>query len=384
MNARLLDRRIRSEARRLVKTARFALAVDPKLRGKGDKVASATAALEASLASRDPAAMRARLPVLDALVTDLIQVPRKSTVIQYIESIGAAVLIALALRAFVVEAFKIPSSSMYPTLEINDHIFVNRFIYGVRIPWTMTKLFSLRAPRRGEVIVFNYPCDPDRDYIKRVIATEGQTVEVRCNVVYVDGVAVPSRLVDANCVYLDHHDAEGEGAARDDSMKYPDEDADGWYPRKCSRYDETVDGRVYSTFHDRDRVERDRRLAAGTLTEGDGLDFPRSKNLPNCHDAHDVAKEYPPQVLGTIVETKPDGEAKACEPHMHYVVPPGHVFVQGDNRNNSNDSRVWGAVPVANIKGKALFTWLSFQTFELTKPWKLDGIRFDRIGSFVK
>src|SRR3569623_1486180 len=139
MNARLLDRRNRSEARRLVKTTRFAHAVDPKLRGKGDKVASATAAREASRASRDPRAMRAGLPVLDALVSDLIQVPRESTVVQYIESIGAAVLLALALRAFVVEAFKIPSSSMYPTLEINDHIFVNKFIYGLRIPYTSTK-----------------------------------------------------------------------------------------------------------------------------------------------------------------------------------------------------------------------------------------------------
>src|SRR3569623_278343 len=324
MNAALLDHRVRREARVLVKEARAALGVKRGLRGKGGDLESVTSGMEGSLATRDLSGVRAQLPALDALVKR----PPKSTARDYVESIGAAILIALALRAFVVEAFKIPSSSMYPTLEIGAHIFVNKFIYGVRIPWTMTKLFSLRAPRRGEVIVFNYPCDPDRDYIKRVIATEGQTVEVRCDVVYVDGVAVPSRLVDANCVYLAHHDAEGEGAARDDAMKYTDEDADGWYPRKCSRYDETVDGYVYSTFHDRDRVERDQRLAAGTLTEGDGLDFPRSKNLPNCHDAHDVAKEYPPQVLGTIVETKPDGEAKACEPHMHYVVPPGHVFVR--------------------------------------------------------
>ena len=137
--------------------------------------------------------MRASLPVLDALVDELVKRPPKSTTRDYVESIGAAILIALALRAFVIEAFKIPSSSMYPTLEIGDHIFVNKFIYGVRIPWTNDEV--LRAPRpaarRGDRV--QYPCDTDRDYIKRVVALAGDTVEVRCNVVYVNGKAIPTQ-----------------------------------------------------------------------------------------------------------------------------------------------------------------------------------------------
>jgi len=386
MNAAILDRRVRREARILVKEARAALGVKRGLRGKGGDLETVTAGMEGSLSNSDLAGVRTQLPVLDALVDELVKRPPKSTARDYVESIGAAILIALALRAFVVEAFKIPSSSMYPTLEIGDHIFVNKFIYGVRIPWTMTKLFELRSPKRGEVIVFIYPCDPDRDYIKRVIATAGQTVEVRCNVVYVDGVAVPSHLEDPNCSYRDHHDSSEGDTPPGASMKYPDEDDEGWYPKKCSRYSETVDGRTYNTFHDRDRPDRERRLAEGTLTDGDSRDFPLHDHSPppSCASSEDGVRNAQTQTLGQIVMVKSENDAKVCEPREHYVVPEGHVFVQGDNRNNSNDSRFWGSVPLDNIKGKALFIWLSYERFDIFKPWKLDGIRFDRIGSFVK
>src|SRR3982750_338780 len=189
-----LDRRVKKEATILVREARAALSLKRGLRTKAGDLAYVTGEVEKGPPEKDPKQVRRSLPILDALVDELVKRPPKSTTRDYVESIGAAILIALALRAFVIEAFKIPSSSMYPTLEINDHIFVNKFIYGVRIPWTMTKLFELRGPKRGEVIVFIYPCDPDRDYIKRVIALAGDSVEVRCNVVYVNGKANPFKM----------------------------------------------------------------------------------------------------------------------------------------------------------------------------------------------
>src|SRR4051794_37844267 len=220
MRAATLDRRIRKEAAILVRDARAALSMKKGLRGKGGDLETVTSEVEKGLANKDLTKVRRQLPVLDALVDELVKRPPKSTTRDYVESIGAAVLIALALRAFVIEAFKIPSSSMYPTLEIGDHIFVNKFLYGIRIPWTNTKLFELRAPRRGEVIVFVQPCEPDRDYIKRVVATAGETIEVRCNVVYVDGKAVQNELV------------EGDGCTYDDY----DELNKKWSTRECSRY----------------------------------------------------------------------------------------------------------------------------------------------------
>src|SRR5438094_10492028 len=162
MRTRSIDRRVRREGTLRVREARGALALKRGLRGKAGDLAAATADVEGALDARDWQRVRRGLPALDSLVDELIKRQPKSTMRDYVESIGAAVLIALALRAFVIEAFKIPSSSMYPTLEIGDHIFVNKFIYGVRIPWTNTKLFELREPHRGEVIVFMQPCQTDR------------------------------------------------------------------------------------------------------------------------------------------------------------------------------------------------------------------------------
>jgi signal peptidase I len=370
MRAASLDHRVRKEAELLTREARTALAFKRNLRGKAGELAIAVKDVDAALTARDYHKVRRGLPALDALVDEVIKRPDKSTTRDYIESIVAAILIALALRAVVLEAFKIPSSSMYPTLEINDHIFVNKFIYGIRIPFTTIKLFEWRKPRRGEVIVFIQPCEPDRDYIKRVVATEGETVEVRCNVVYVDGKAVEHKLV------------KGEGCSYDDQ----DESTLKWSSRDCSEYAERVDGHEYLTYHDPGRPLRDERLAReGGLLSGDNRDFPLIDHShlppPSCPmQADGLPSGTHNQKPGEIVVTRQS--APACELQMHYVVPPGHVFVMGDNRNNSNDSRYWGSVPIENIKGKALFIWLSYGKVEGMDF--LRSLRFDRIGNFVK
>ena len=364
MRTTSLDRRVRKEATLLVREARTALSLKRGLRGRGEELQRATTDVAKALDAKDMQRVREGLPVLDALVDDLIKRPGKSTTRDYVESIGAAILIALALRAFVIEAFKIPSSSMYPTLEIGDHIFVNKFIYGVRIPWTQTKFFEVRKPERGEVIVFMQPCQLDRDYIKRVVAIGGDTVEIRCNVVYVNGKAVPSKLIQAEgCEYQDRN-----------------EDSSDWFTRHCSRYRETVGDLDYDTYHDADRPNAEEEARKGR-PHADGRDFPAfDRKLLNCSNQKDFdSRPAKNQLPGEIVTTDPNPKSP-CAPQLHYVVPKNHVFVLGDNRNNSNDSRVWGSVPIENIKGKALFIWLSYSHWG---PVDWSGIRWGRIGNFV-
>jgi signal peptidase I len=314
--------------------------------------------------------MRQRLVALDDLVDEHLAFARKSTAREYAESIGVAVLIALFLRAFVVEAFKIPSGSMIPTMEIGDHIFVNKFIYGLRIPWTRTRFFEWRHPRRGEVIVFINPCEPDKDFIKRIVALAGDTVEVRCDILYVNGVAIPSKsTVGEECLYWDRK-----------------EDGGPWVEENCSRYVETLDGVTFDTVHPPERPERDdERHAAGEgaygRVSGDG-DFPEVPNLrmPICPASTDPrTPEQKVAALGKVQESVPEnGRYRGpCKPQKRYVVPKGHVFVMGDNRENSSDSRRWGPVPLENIKGKALFIWWS------SKPEEQGGVQWQRIGKVV-
>jgi signal peptidase I len=112
---------------------------------------------------------------------------RKSLVREYAESIVIAVILALFIRAFMVQAFKIPSGSMEDTLLVGDHLLVNKFIYGPKIPFTDTRMFSIRDPRRDDVIVFEYPEDPSKDFIKRVIGVPGDVVQGINKNVYVNG-----------------------------------------------------------------------------------------------------------------------------------------------------------------------------------------------------
>ena len=381
MKAARLDRRVRKEARLLLRQARAlrrkprdpALPKSPKLEGLGQAIG----AMEAAVEARDPAAMRAELPRLDAIVDDLSAGHGKSTVREYVESIGVAIGIALILRAFVVEAFKIPSSSMIPTMEIGDHIFVNKFIYGVRIPWTRTKLFEVRPPRRGEVIVFMNPCIPDKDYIKRIVAVAGDTVEMRCSELYINGERVKQDLIQSKgCRYYDYDEISGS-----------------WPLKQCSRYRETIGDATYEAFYDEVRPMHDsQRQAMGSsvasyaeLHNNYNHDFPElfadagdrldDERRPNCNKMGPEATEHPPVVGKIVRQTDLTQARRTCAPQMHYVVPDGYVFAMGDNRDNSNDSRTWGPVPVENIKGKALFIWWSSS--------EKAGVRFDRMGQIV-
>lgn len=211
---------------------------------------------------------------------------RKSEVREYAESILVAVAVAMALRAFVVEAFKIPSGSMIPTLQVGDHIFVNKFTYGPAIPWTNKRMWQRMPPERGDVIVFAYPEHKEQDFIKRVIAIPGDKLEARGGHPLINGWEVPSCYA-GTYGYVDATDGgKHEGEV----------------------YVEFLEDEAYLTLYDR----------ASLTTDYQGP----------------------------------------------YYVKPGEVWVMGDNRNNSHDSRMWwggqgGGVPFENIKGRALFVWLT-------------------------
>jgi signal peptidase I len=254
-------------------------------------VEATLASLEQAIASEPPSRVHATLDELDAALNTHLPAGKKGATREYTESIGVAVLIALILRAFLVEAFKIPSGSMIPTLQVGDHIFVSKFLYGVRIPWTNLKLFKhVREPRRGEIIVFVYPQDPEKDFIKRIVAIAGDTVQVCGGQVLINNQPLRRELQTGACEYDDFDEDRPMGS---------------WRRVACTSYREWNGSETYMTVHN---------PGGGMATQG-------------------------------------------CGPAT--TIPAEHVFVMGDNRDNSHDSRFWGPVHYDLIKGKAWFIWWS-------------------------
>lgn len=210
------------------------------------------------------------------------QTGAKSTVREYAEAIIIALILALIIRTFIIQAFKIPSGSMLPTLQIGDHLLVNKFMYGFREPFTGTVIIPVKDVQRNDIIVFRFPRDPRLDYIKRVVAVGGDTVEGRDKVIYVNGEPYDDKYA----VHLD----------------------------------------------------------SNTLNAGNS---PRDNFGP-------------------------------------VTVPEGKVFVMGDNRDNSFDSRFWGFVDDKAILGKALIIYWSW---DVEKPLlsfdRLQSIRWSRIGDLI-
>lgn len=198
----------------------------------------------------------------------------KSKVREYAEAIIIAILIALVIRAFVVQAFKIPSGSMLPTLQIGDHILVNKFIYGIKIPYFRTTVIPISTPKRGDIAVFIWPTDRSKDFIKRVIGISGDTIEVRNKKIYING--------------------------------FPYNDKYGVYTDKAT--------------------------------------------FPNAMQPRDN--------FGPV------------------KVPPDSIFVMGDNRDQSYDSRFWGFVDLKDVMGKAFILYWSWDS-------KNHNARWGRIGNLL-
>jgi signal peptidase I len=279
-----LRSRLHAEAKHLVSEARHIL--DRKNhdipRAVVQEIEEAVAEVESARQANNLESLRHGLVVLDERMDEHLAFARKSTVREYSESIVVAVAIALLLRAFVIEAFQIPSGSMIPTLEIGDHIFVSKFAYGIGIPLTEKKILPWHDPQRGDVIVFRFPEDKNTDYIKRVVGLPGDKVEVRRNEIFINGKPMPRELVSPR-----------------------------FHERGWELWREYLDGRPHHALHRPD-----------SYTNFGMLDIQRN---------------------GGQRET----------------IPPKSVFVMGDNRDDSNDSRVWGFVPYELIKGKALIVWWS-------------------------
>jgi len=235
---------------------------------------------------------------------------RKSEAREYAESIFVAVMVALGIRAFVIEAFKIPSGSMIPTLLVGDHIFVNKLAYGPLLPFTKKRLWNAMPPGRGDVIVFLFPENPEEDFIKRVIALPGDKLEVKDGRVWLNDKPIPRCLV-GRTNYAEVPEVGGPLGG-------------GPITQEGDLYVEYLDNQAYLTFY----------------------------------------------TLSSLIRTN----AGPWYPKQ------GEVWVLGDNRNNSRDSREWwgqkgGGVPFENIRGRALWIWLSYTGGE--------GNKAERIGSTV-
>ena len=223
--------------------------------------------------------------------------------VEYPKSFFPVLLIVFLLRSFVAEPFKIPSSSMRPTLDVGDFILVNKFAYGLRLPILEQKVVPLGDPQHGDVVVFRYPLNTSQDFIKRVIGLPGDTVAYQDKRLTVNGVPWPQKSNGAYS-YLE-------------SLRF----------ETLEQFTESVPAEGGTREH---LAAADRAMPS--VSPGQVRAFPGRENC----------------------DYNPDGSGFTCK------VPAGQYFVMGDNRDRSDDSRYWGFVPDDHLRGRAFFIWFNW------------------------
>jgi signal peptidase I len=221
--------------------------------------------------------------------------------IEYPKSFFPVLLIVFLLRSFLAEPFRIPSSSMRPTLVVGDYILVNKFSYGIRLPIVEHKIIPIADPQRGDVVVFRYPVNPSQDFIKRVVGVGGDVVEYRDKKLAINGQPVPQRP-DGSYSYLE-------------GLRF-----------------ETTERRI-------------EQLPSST--------GPREHTIA-------VNPQMPSVQVGGVRPFPGRDNCDYNDRGFICKVPPGHYFMMGDNRDASDDSRYWGFVPDDHIRGRAFFIWFNW------------------------
>ena len=256
-------------------------------------------------------------------------------------SVFPVLAIVLVVRSFIYEPFQIPSGSMMPTLLIGDFILVEKFAYGIKDPIYQNTLIETGHPKRGDIVVFKYPEDPRLDYIKRAVGVPGDKVTynpVSKEVTIQPGC--PSGQACGSALAVTYSDVQASDFVQTFARSNRGETSSGFFqlPPGESR-------------------ENSVRLAARKETLGDVTH--NILTVPIVQDQLGMYYRQKDQQLAT------------------WIVPPGHYFMMGDNRDNSADSRYWGFVPERNLVGKATAIWMSFEKQEGEWP---TGVRLKRIG----